>query len=196
MQNPPNTKKIDDQATLGLLGTNDSLAYRVHEIEQHIHSRERWYGLHPSVDPGVNHGSCSSIDPFVSVIGLVENWGAWITCLGTGDTPCSGSKTKFDVHRLIISDVNDNGGDPNKEVHFIQIAWGATGAAALIANDYTSVIALPEKDGKANPVDVRIPRVPVGTKVFVRHRVVDHATQADIVQCDMEFYIGLHEYEG
>ena len=38
-------QKIDNQATLGLLGTNNSLAYRVHEIEKHFHSPERWLGI-------------------------------------------------------------------------------------------------------------------------------------------------------
>jgi hypothetical protein len=33
-------EKIDNKATLGSLGTSNSLAYRVHEIERHLHSYE------------------------------------------------------------------------------------------------------------------------------------------------------------
>lgn len=34
----------DAITTLGLLGTSNSLAYRVHELERHFHGYERWYG--------------------------------------------------------------------------------------------------------------------------------------------------------
>ena len=40
-----NSPKIDDQATDGLSGVHNSLAYRTQEIERHLHSRERWLGL-------------------------------------------------------------------------------------------------------------------------------------------------------
>ena len=40
--NPP---KIDDQKVDGLEGVYDSLAYRVNEIEHHLHSFERWFGV-------------------------------------------------------------------------------------------------------------------------------------------------------
>jgi len=36
---------IDDAAVKGLLGTNNSLAYKVHEIEKHFHNWERWFGV-------------------------------------------------------------------------------------------------------------------------------------------------------
>ena len=39
------TAKIDSLATNGLNGVNNSLAYRVHEIENHFHSVERWVGI-------------------------------------------------------------------------------------------------------------------------------------------------------
>jgi len=37
------TDKIDGAATDGLAGTSNSLAYRVHEIEQHFHSSASWF---------------------------------------------------------------------------------------------------------------------------------------------------------
>ena len=36
--------KIDNQAVDGLLGVKDSLAYKIHEIEKHLHNREFWFG--------------------------------------------------------------------------------------------------------------------------------------------------------
>ena len=35
---------IDGDVTLGLAGTTNSLAYRVHEIEKHLHNSEVVYG--------------------------------------------------------------------------------------------------------------------------------------------------------
>lgn len=39
------TKKIDNLASNGLLGVSDSVAYRIHELEQHSHVAERWFGV-------------------------------------------------------------------------------------------------------------------------------------------------------
>ena len=41
---PTGTSKIDAVATDGLLGAEDSLAYRVHANEQHHHNFEKWFG--------------------------------------------------------------------------------------------------------------------------------------------------------
>lgn len=37
--------KIDNRAVDGLLGVNNSLAYKVHEIEKHFHNQEKWCGV-------------------------------------------------------------------------------------------------------------------------------------------------------
>jgi len=36
--------KIDSAASKGLDGIVDSIAYRIHETERHMHSYERWFG--------------------------------------------------------------------------------------------------------------------------------------------------------
>ena len=38
-------RKIDNLAVLGLTGVVNSLAYRVHEIERHLHSSASWFEL-------------------------------------------------------------------------------------------------------------------------------------------------------
>jgi hypothetical protein len=188
--------KIDSRATNGLAGASNSLAYRVHEIEKHFHNREFWFGLHSSVSAGVNEGEEGSVTPFTSVIGTGETWGAWIPLLGTSDTPAQVGYVKFDIHRLLINNLLNGGSDPNKQIHLIQLGWGATGAAALSAGDITNVVSAPERDGKAGPVDIMIPRIATTTKVFLRHRVVDNGAFTDVDECSMEFFIGIHEYAG
>jgi hypothetical protein len=41
---PLNSPKIDDVAVSGLSGTSNSLAYKVHEIEKHLHNSEQIFG--------------------------------------------------------------------------------------------------------------------------------------------------------
>ena len=169
-------------------------AKEVREIAHHLHGKERWYGLHTSISAGVNEGESESILPFVSTIGTSETWGDWIPLLGSGDTPASLGRVKFDMHRIAISDVINAGSDPDKHPHWIQIAWGATGAAGYAADDFSTMVTIPQKNGKASPLDILMPRRVSGTLVWLRHRVVNRDTQAAIDECTMEFYIGLHEY--
>ena len=42
--------KIDNLSTDGLGGINNSLAYRIHEIENHLHSPERRLGISLDAD--------------------------------------------------------------------------------------------------------------------------------------------------
>jgi len=183
-----NIKKVDELAVAGLAGTANSLAYRVHEIEKHLHSREHWFGRHSSVSAGVNEGENLSVIPFDSTSGADGVFGAWIPILGTSDTPFLATYAKFDLHRIIISDV-DSGA--NKLPHIIQIVWDDTAAADGYTDlTYTAFITLPERDGKAAPVDIQCPRITAGLKVWARHAVIGAATQG------MGFYFGLHEYAG
>ena len=92
-------KKIDEQATDGLLGTSNSLAYRVHEIERHLHSGGRWFEA-AAVPDGEDHVA----DRIGSGAGAFEidagndTWGDWTQILGADDTPTVAGKTHFDPH--------------------------------------------------------------------------------------------------
>ncbi len=178
--------KIDSEVTDGLTGVSNSLAYRVHEIEKHFHSREVWYGRHSSVDAGVNEGEGWSVTPFQSTSGTTGVFGSWIPVLGTGDTPFKGGYAKFDLHRLLVTDTN-----ASKKPHLIQITWDDTAAAdGLTDGNYTGLWLTPEKDGKAEPSDIQCSRITAGLKVWVRHLVVGDNTKT------MDFVFGIHEYAG
>ena len=86
---------IDGYTTLGLLGTRNSLAYRVHEIEKHLHNSELVYG---------NSGNDMLLNEPVkfTVIGGDNAWGTELM-LCDGTIIESGSSTKkFDLNRFYL----------------------------------------------------------------------------------------------
>ena len=185
-----NPSKLDSAATLGLLGGNNSLAYRTHEIEKHFHNSEDWFGQHASPSGEVtiaNDITTGPLSPFQIDAGT-NTWGAWVQILGSGDTPPAARPTmvKFDLHKIGVVDSETNG------IHcFIQIAYGASGAAALDAGAYTT-ISYTTVEAKATEAAVlfMMPRVTAGTKVWARIMALGAETMT------LDFYFGLHGYVG
>jgi len=185
------TLKIEDAATLGLLGTYNSLAYRVHEIEKHFHNRERWCGKDATPDgedqvSAITGAGADEMNPYVSTAGN-DTYGAWIQIFGPDDLPIVTDMVKADIHRILITDV---AALADKTIHKLQIAWGAAGNTGFAAGDFTEIQFAPEKGGKQTPVTVLMPRINAGTKVWVRHWVDgQNAVTAN-------FFVGIHEYQG
>lgn len=187
LQNPPiDTAKIDKLATDGLAGTNNSLAYRTHEIERHLHSYERWLETAASAS-GETHVADRIGDgngAFVLDAGN-DDWGAWVQVLGSSDTPVMAGNVKFDLHRIEVSATERN------EIYFVQIALSDSGAAALATDDYTEIVFKPASNQiDSGPVMVQTRRKDVGTKVWARCKCPGQNTAT------MNLFIGLHEYEG
>ena len=177
--------KVDSAATLGLNGVSNSLAYRVHEIERHLHSGARWFEV-----AAVPAGETNAADRIGSGAGAFQidagndTWGDWVLILGSDDTPAETGKTHFDPHLLVLED------NERAAVHFIQFGRGASGAAALAAGTYTElVVDLASKAGGVI-IPVQTGRAPAGSKVWARCMVPGQDTGT------LDFYIGLHEYEG
>lgn len=180
----PNPSKIENESTLGLRGENNSLTYRVHEIERHLHSRERWLGL-AAVPVGETHrADIDSMVPFQIDAGN-DTWGAWVQILGSGDTPIISGAVKFDIHRILITEV-----ETAKIITRIQIAYDSSAAIALPAGNYTELIIIPEKSTKENPFLFKFPRSSAGTKFWARCWANGQNTHT------IDFFFGLHEYEG
>ena len=205
IQMEENIKKVDELAVDGLSGTSNSLAYRVHEIEKHLHNREYWFGQAATPVQGVTAGTKGVGVPFVtSSVATGDGFGAWLPVLGNTDTPSvSGSgNVKMDMHRMVVTDVD--AGD--KLPHFIQFGWSdlaATssdadaGADALANGDTSGFITVPEKDGKSAPINVMMPRIAIGSRVLMRYKVHARNTPwALVAGSDLHFFIGLHEYAG
>ncbi len=184
-----NISKIDSLAVDGLLGVEDSLAYKVHEIEKHLHNDEDWFGA-ALIPVGETHiaddVTVGSRAPFQVDAGN-DDWGAWVQILGSDDTPNRNGMAKFDLHKIQVVD------SETTNVHaFIQIACGASGAAGLSAGTYTTIPYLtPTNQAAEGAIGFKAVRCDVGTKVWARCMGIGEAGGLEL-----DFYFGLHEYIG
>lgn len=177
--------KIDNTATNGLLGVPDSLAYRVHEIERHLHSSASWFGLAVTAS-GETHVADrigAGVNPFRIDAGN-DTWGAWVQILGSSDTPARAAQLYFDPHLMIVKDTE------SAAVYFIQIARGTSGDAALAAGMYTELVYSATVQKETGIIDVQTGRAPAGSKLWARCLAVGQNTAW------LDFYIGIHEYQG
>ena len=157
----------------------------VEEIERHLHNFERWFGA-AAVANGEIHvaDSISTVKVPLVVDAANDDWGAWVQILGSADTPAIVSNTKFDLHRF-----NFTAFETNNSVHSVQVAFGASGAAALSDGSYSEFVL---RTGAGNtfigPIDLLDRRADVGTKVWIRNWAhgVDTST--------LSFFFGIHEY--
>ena len=180
------SQKIDSYATDGLAGVNNSLAYRVHEIERHFHSYERWMEL-AAVPVGETHraDAAGTGAGVFQVDAGNDDWGSWLQILGSSDTPVISGSVKFDLHRIQITSAERNA------PYVLQIAFGATGAAALTAGAYIESVFSPASNlVDSGPVDVQSRRITAGTKAWARCICPGQDT------AKLDFTIGIHEYEG
>ena len=178
--------KIDDYPTNGLEGVPDSLAYRVEEIEKHLHNRERWWGA-VAVPDEINAIASTVTVPFAATSGA-DTWGAAIPICGTADDPTPGDgDTKFDAHRLLIVDL-DNDITPWK----VRVIWGTgTSGDAITAGQCTEIMAMtnniPGNQAGGTPIEVIMRRVDVGTKLWFQ-------SWNDTLGEVLSFFYGVHGY--
>ena len=181
------TDRIDNLTTLGLSGTHDSLAYRTGEIERHFHSYERWFeeaGTPTATHKADRIGTVGAADAFQIDAGN-DTWGSWVQILGSEDTPAVAGNLHYDFHRLAITATERN------DTYYLQIGFGESGAAALAANSYTAAIFKPVSNQiDSAPVTVQSRRQDAGTLAWARCMCPGQNTAT------IDFYFGLHEYEG
>lgn len=173
-------EKIDDKATLGLLGTSNSLAYRVAEIERHLHSYEKWFGV--AASPSATH-KADRIGQGILAFALDGGntiFGSWVQILGSADTT-----EKYDLHKFFVTDVQET------VPYFVQIAFGADADAAVAAGTFTEFVFRANainSDRSEIPLNIR--RQAAGTLAWVRCLALATNTGT------LSFYFGLHTYEG
>ena len=177
---------IDGVTTLGLNGVDNSLAYRVHEIERHLHSYERWFELAGTPSGETHRADATGTGAGVFQIDAGDDaYGSWLQILGSSDTPAVTGSEKFDLHRILITATE------RSVVYVVQIAYGATAAGALTAGDYTESVFAPSSNlVDSGPIDIQSWRVAAATKAWARCICPGQNTAT------LDFMIGLHEYEG
>jgi len=156
-------------------------------VEEHLHSRERWFGK--SADQSGNNWGTDNLTAYQAisgngVYGADDNDEAKV--LGSDDTPSISGMIYFDPHRITVVAVSSD------TVYKIRTVYGTgTMAAAIAAEQFTETHIMTYTD-KANkfggaPFDIMMPRIDVGTKIWVQCKnATNNAT--------VDFFIGIHEY--
>lgn len=184
----PEIDKIDSATTDGLLGVNNSLSYRVAEIERHLHNVENWFGaaLSPVGETHIADDMAIADDPFVLTAGN-NAFGSWLQVLGSDDTPVIAGAVKFDAHRVMVVDTN------SVNPFVIQIVSGefADIPTKLAAREYsTTPYKSPSNLNDSGIEDTMVRRTSVGEKVWARIRCIGSNGST------LSFFYGIHEYEG
>jgi hypothetical protein len=180
---------IDNATTVGLRGASNSLAYRVHEIERHLHGRERWMGK--SADQSGADWAADSLTPFRAIsgdgaYGADANDEAKV--LGTSDTPVITGMVRYDLHRLMMVAASSD------TVYKLRIVYGSgTMADAITAGQYSEICVMADAAAAQVPHDafeIMMPRGYCGvTQVWIQAwNATNNAT--------IDFLVALHEYEG
>lgn len=179
--------KIDAEAVDGLAGVSNSLAYKVQEIEMHIHSAGSWF---ESATTAV--GTTHTADRIGDGAGAFQldagndTWGAWVQILGSTDTPARTGMAKYDPHLITIPAAEVEGS------YFIQFTRGTVDATtSFAAGHYTELVLVISDKKKADAIiPIQTGRATAGDMLWARCMVagVDTAT--------LDFFLGLHEYVG
>lgn len=180
--------KIDNLATDGLVGTENSLAYRTEKIEKHFHSFEKWLGAAavPSGETHIADRLGPSISPFALTSGN-DAFGSWVQILGSSDTPVQTGVVSFDAHRILVTTTTST------EAFVIQMASGESAglAAKITAEAFTEVPYIAAtNNADSGTIDVMIPAIAAGTKLWARCICIGQDAKV------INFYFGIHEYLG
>ena len=183
------SQKIAAANAGGLAATADSLAYGIGEIERHFHGWERWMCKAASVNGEIHvadriGAAAGSTVPFTVTSGD-STWGSWVQILGSSDTPVVTGRVKYDLHRVQIMVAN------TVAPYFLQIGFGASGAAAVTADSFSSIIVNPASNtDKTVGLPLMSRRQAAGTKAWARCWCVGQDAKT------LTIMFGLHEYEG
>lgn len=183
-----NSAKIDDEVTLGLSGTANSLAYRTEENEKHVHNNEKWFGA-AAVAAAETHNADRmgpAIAPFALVSGN-DDFGSWVQILGSSDTPVMAGQAKYDLHSFLITTTDSTA------AFLIQIIDGESAdfAAKLAAETYTEFpYEASTNNNDGGVAHILNHRSDSTCKVWARCICIGQNAKT------INFYFGLHEYVG
>lgn len=188
----PETNKIDNEAVDGLSGVNNSLAYKVHEIEKHFHNYERWFG--PAAAPDGDNAAALLGDQAGEVLtsfqvtsGASSTFGTALQVWGATDESMLPAQVKFDVHHIRFTDVQTD-----KQEWIIRLIQGTSAAQGVIDGTYSDRPFFIEKTDKNTATSaIMMGRSSAGDKLWLQAL---QYTTADARTLD--FQIGVHGYAG
>ena len=170
--------QIDEAAVAGLVGTENSLAYKVEELNKTLLNRCRWFGK--SADQSGNDWAAQGLTPYTLVSGD-NTWGDWAKLVGSADVPLTVGYTRYTINQIGLLSAAE------EAAFLVQFVWDATDAATgLAAGNYTETMVL-SKESSNFGAEVVMPRIPVTDKMWARCWAVEGT---------LEVFIGLKEYEG
>ncbi len=185
----PTTTDIDN-AVVSILGGDETVQdvyQESYEAEKHLHNYERWFGK--SADQsGTNWGEESSLTPYQSSSNSGD-FGTGIKLLGPTDTPVQSGNPFFDLHRLLVSDMSSN------VAYILRIIEDLDGDGDADTPEgkgyYTDIMAIPD-DTNTNraggyPTELIDKRAVAGVSVWAKVKATGSV--------DIDFFIGVHEYE-
>ena len=168
-----NPSKIDNVATEGLDGTENSLAYRVGEIERHLHGRGYWFGK----DPGDTFLLEDGLTAWQLTAGSGEAYGDWVQ-LSDGDEITAGEY--WDPHLIHVKAAS-----AASKLYYVQFGTGESGSQVVTG----MVSFLPAATLRQASETVQSARIAVTSKVWARCKCETNAATID-------FVVGGHVYEG
>ena len=172
------------QAALAALATEAAtILSDLIEHDDHFHNDELWWGVNDA--PNETNAIESNVDqPFTAASGN-NTWGVAIPVIGSKDNPAKIWQTRFDMHRIAISGVDN--GTPWK----LRFLYGDQSLEeAAQARRYTETVSIASGVGSnigAGPSELRLPILPVGWRVWCQ---VWNQTNLDTIS----FFVGVHGY--
>ncbi|MBE3143597.1 MAG: hypothetical protein IMZ61_06700 [Planctomycetes bacterium] len=158
----------------------------VHDIESHLHGKERWFGISAS-QAGTDWALETSFTGFVATSGDNAWGGATATdyakIFGTSDTPNATGADWFDVHKIKIT-ANDSA-----TMYRCRFIWGTgTVEEAITAGQYSEFMYIKDvADKYRQTLDIMMPKIAAGTQLWFNvWNATDDAT--------MTIFVGTHEY--
>ena len=172
---------IASETTPGLLGVENSLDYRVSEIERHLHNAEIWFG-----QGGGGLAERNNLTPWTLTTGAADTFGAPVQLTDGSQFPPILVQTlpafKYDMQRIEVVNAS-----ANNTTYMIEFYVG-TGAFA----DATFLTSIPYRQANQSVV---IPVALVSRRVLTANNMWARAkaqTPGDTIQ----ILIGVHFYEG
>jgi hypothetical protein len=176
---------IDLIGTLRRLTSSiSSLAVEADFIEEHLHNKERWFGI--SADQsGDDWALQETLNPYQATSGN-NTWGTATPAkiFGPDDTPIFDGGVRGDFHRILVV------ANSSATVYKLRIVWGAgTNVEAVTAGQYTEFMFIKEVADKNRKIlDVMCPKIASGSNMWIE---CWNATNSATI----DFFVGVHEYD-